>query len=41
MLKKYLKELIIILFLIVISNNAYALTVIERMVGSKYAYEDI
>jgi len=41
MLKKYLKKILIVLFLIVISNNAYALTTIEGWVGGNYPYEDI
>ena len=41
MLKKYLKKILIALFLIVISNNAYALTTIEGWVGGNYPYENI
>ena len=37
MLKKYLKKIIIVLFLIVISNNAYALKIAE-LVGGNYPY---
>ena len=41
MLKKYLRKIIIVLFLIVISNNAYAEMIIERSVGGKNPYGKI
>ena len=41
MLKKYLKKIIIVLFLIVISNNAYAKMIIERSVGGYNPYGKI
>ena len=40
MLKKYLKKILIVLFLIVISNNAYALKIAE-IIGGNYPYAKI
>ena len=41
MLKKFLKKIITLLFLIIISNNAYAEMIIERSVGGKNPYGKI